>query len=630
VNRFGFAGAELRRASPVGAVALFAGVVSIWGLTHESVHPYYAAAARSMSASWRAFALGALDPSASISVDKLPGALWVQALSLRVFGPHVWALMLPQAVEGVAATVLLHRLVQRWTGGAAATVTAVIFATTPAVVVIERSELSDPLLVLLSLVAAGSLIKSLERPGPGALLRCGLWIALAFQVKMAQAWLLLPVFAAVYLIEGPVPPTRRWIRAASMCLVSAGASLLYVSVLWLIPAAHRPYADGTVNDNPFAMVFGYNAFDRIGQVPGAQAAIVAAGTPTNTMGWRTLLDPVYFAPQFAWVAPLALVGLGIGLRRMSGVARGDRSRAGYLLWGGWLLVHVVAFSLASAFHGYYTADLAPALAALAGDAAVRLYRAQSAGGTRRFGLPVALVAGICWAVWLDAHHPDFVPWLAGATVASGLCAALVLTTAAHRRAQALRLAAIPAAAAIGACSLLLAPVVWAMSALDPLYYGTPFAPMAGPAGSNHHTAVDLHQPIPAYNLAAPGSADAVLWSFLRAHRGTTRYLAATAGAQPAEPLLDSGAGPVLVLGGFTGLVPFPSGPAFAHLVASGEVRYAIMTRPVPPTATDQWIASACAIVSFPRPQELNAAAVTLYDCAQAAPAVGSAVAAARP
>ena len=34
-------------------------------------------------------------------MDKLPGALWLQALSLRVFGFHVWAVVLPQMLEGV-------------------------------------------------------------------------------------------------------------------------------------------------------------------------------------------------------------------------------------------------------------------------------------------------------------------------------------------------------------------------------------------------------------------------------------------------------------------------------------------------------------------------------------------------
>src|SRR5437588_9510321 len=72
-------------------VAALAGVLYGWGIGHAEVHPYYTAAVRSMSDSWHAFAFGALDPSGSISMDKLPGAFWLQALSVRLFGLHVWA-----------------------------------------------------------------------------------------------------------------------------------------------------------------------------------------------------------------------------------------------------------------------------------------------------------------------------------------------------------------------------------------------------------------------------------------------------------------------------------------------------------------------------------------------------------
>ena len=55
-----------------------------------------------MSESWHDFIFGAFDPAGTVTVDKLPGALWMQALSLRVFGFHIWALVLPQVIEGVA------------------------------------------------------------------------------------------------------------------------------------------------------------------------------------------------------------------------------------------------------------------------------------------------------------------------------------------------------------------------------------------------------------------------------------------------------------------------------------------------------------------------------------------------
>src|ERR1017187_8398207 len=74
------------------AIAAVAAVAYGWGMAGASVEPFYGAAARSMSESWHDFIFGAFDPAGTVTVDKLPGALWVQALSLRIFGFHIWAL----------------------------------------------------------------------------------------------------------------------------------------------------------------------------------------------------------------------------------------------------------------------------------------------------------------------------------------------------------------------------------------------------------------------------------------------------------------------------------------------------------------------------------------------------------
>ena len=98
------------------AVAAVAAVAYGWGMAGASVESFYGAAARSMSESWHDFIFGAFDPAGTVTVDKLPGALWVQALSLRVFGFHIWALVLPQVVEGVLTVLVLYRAVRRWPG----------------------------------------------------------------------------------------------------------------------------------------------------------------------------------------------------------------------------------------------------------------------------------------------------------------------------------------------------------------------------------------------------------------------------------------------------------------------------------------------------------------------------------
>src|SRR5580658_5440133 len=63
------------------AVAVVAAVAYGRGMAGASIEPFYGAAARSMSESWHDFIFGAFDPAGTVTVDKLPGALWVQALS---------------------------------------------------------------------------------------------------------------------------------------------------------------------------------------------------------------------------------------------------------------------------------------------------------------------------------------------------------------------------------------------------------------------------------------------------------------------------------------------------------------------------------------------------------------------
>lgn len=69
--------------------------------------------------SWHDFIFGAFDPAGTVAVDELPGARWVQALSLRVFCFHIWALVLPQVVEGVLTVLVMYRTVRRLAGPAA-------------------------------------------------------------------------------------------------------------------------------------------------------------------------------------------------------------------------------------------------------------------------------------------------------------------------------------------------------------------------------------------------------------------------------------------------------------------------------------------------------------------------------
>ncbi|MFJ9850160.1 ArnT family glycosyltransferase [Streptomyces sp. NPDC101150] len=594
-------------------ILALATVLYTWGIDHAGVHPYYSAAVRSMAANWHAFVYGALDPGGSITLDKTPGALWPQALSVKLFGPHDWAAALPQALEGVLAVWALHRIVRAWAGAPAGLLAALVLTLTPITVALNRHTIPDTLLVLLLVLAAGSLQKAISTGRLLPLIVCGTWVGLAFQAKMLQAWLVLPVFAAVYQLAAP---GSRWDRARRLLL--AGGTALVVSCSWLLlvwatPAANRPYADGTTNNNPFTLVFGYNGLSRFGQDPHALGAVAgtAASRTTGNTGWSMLVNHSV-GPQIAWLLPVTVLALVLGLLWRTGQPRTDGPRAGFLLWGGWLAVHVVVFSTSNGNHGYYTAVLAPALAALTGGG-VALFRAEyRAGGPRRAALPVAIGLTALWAVVLDGPHGRFAPWLLPVVLMLGLCGTVGLWSCGPRSTR----RAVRSALAAGLASALLAPAVWAISSLDPRYGGSQMSPMAGPVGPgyldmrHHHR----HKPRPT-SLNTPSTRDAALLNYLTAHRSREKYLLATQAAYGAEPLLRATSQPILVMGGFTGLTPYPTAQQLPTLVSARQLRYALLTSRRPSTPATAWVKRNCTRVPSRAYGRTSDGSFTLYDCA---------------
>ncbi len=137
----------------------------------------------------------------------------------------------------------------------------------------------------------------------------------------------------------------------------------------LVPATSRPYADGSHDNSLFQQVFAYNGFGRLGEQtplqvlagvirPGAAYHVAAAGPQrlfTGDLGLDT-----------GW---LLLPAVAAGLWAVASRARrpgGDPLRACLVLWGGWLLMLGVTFSVTSGVNPYYTAALSPAVAALLG------------------------------------------------------------------------------------------------------------------------------------------------------------------------------------------------------------------------------------------------------------------------
>ncbi|MDQ6641871.1 MAG: glycosyltransferase family 39 protein, partial [Actinomycetota bacterium] len=246
----------------------------LWGLSASGyANSFYSAAAQAGSASWKAFFFGSSDAANSITVDKTPLSLWPMGLAVRIFGLSSWSILVPQAIEGVAAVALLHATVRRTTGSAfAGLLSGATFALTPVAVLMFKFDNPDALLVLLMIGAAYSTLRAVESTRLTDALKGhpvrwlalgGALVGLAFLTKMMQAFLVLPALALVYLIAANTSIPKRighLLVAFATTIASAG---WWVAIVSLWPASSRPYIGGSIGNSILQLTLGYNGFGRL-------------------------------------------------------------------------------------------------------------------------------------------------------------------------------------------------------------------------------------------------------------------------------------------------------------------------------------------------------------------------------
>ncbi len=549
------------------AIGMLAGALYTWGLSRTGMgNSYYAAAVRSGATSWKAFFFGSIDPGSFITVDKPPAALWVMSLSARVFGFSSWSMLLPEAAAGVASVLILHRLVRKWAGDLSAHLAAVALAVTPVAVVMFRYNNPDAFLTLLCLGAAWGLWSALETGRTRGLLVGAALIGLAFDTKMLQAFLVLPALALVYLVAGPPKLGRRLLQLAAAGAVLAVSAGWWVVAVLLWPTASRPYIGSTSDNSILSLIFGYNGLSRIfgngtGRGPGGGGG---GGAGFGGSSGLLRLFNGENGGQVAWLIPLAVAGLlaGLWLTRRGG--RGDRGRAGWLLWGTWAGVSAAVFSLSQGiFHPYYSVQLAPAIAALAGAGGVALWHLGRRHRAMGWVLPAAIVVTAAVAVEILDRTPSYHPGLRSAIAVGAAVAAAGLLAAAYLR----QMRILALAAGLAAASLLAAPAAYSLTTATSAARGS--MPAAGPSAAAGGGGGGFG--------GGSATASTALVSYLEAHRGGAEYLVAAFGSQSSAPIIIASGQPVITIGGFNGGDPAPTLAQFQQLVAQGKVRFILVS-----------------------------------------------------
>jgi 4-amino-4-deoxy-L-arabinose transferase-like glycosyltransferase len=412
----------------VVAITVVAAVLRFAGLSGVAPNTFYDAAVRSMSMSAANFFFGAFDPRALLAIDKPPLDLWLQVVSVKLFGWGSFALKLPEALAGTLAVPLLYDVVRRAAGAPAGLAAAAVLALAPQSVLTARSDTMDSVMMLLVIAALWLTIRACADWRPRRqLVLAGVALGLAFNVKLLEALLALPGLTVLYLLG-----SDRAVRERIQDLVRAGVAFVGVGLSWAIlvsiaPGSH-PWAVGSTDGSVWNAMFVFNGVGR-GSSPGA----TATGGPgllrlLAPSGWH--FNQLFGSVLFAAFA-LGIAGAVTAWLHTSTAPSGTRRlpRALAISVAAWIAFAFVLFDGIGTMHTRYMEALSPALAIAIGYGAVTLaglYERRGRQGKPAVWATVAALLSIC--LYAGGLQPE--------SIATGALALVIATVGAARIAHA--------------------------------------------------------------------------------------------------------------------------------------------------------------------------------------------------
>lgn len=551
----------LERAAVISLLS-FTAIFYLWNLTVNGyANSYYAAAVQAASTSWHAFFYGALDSVGWVSVDKPPVAIWVSALSARVFGFSSFSMLLPHALAGVATVGIVYTIVRRYFNLSTALIAGAAMALTPAAALMFRFNNPDSILTFLLAASAYTFMRSLEARHIAWLMATAAFVGTAFNTKMIQALIILPVYVMVYMIAAkPAFAVRLWhmfIAAISTII----AALWWPLLVSLTPASSRPYIGSTSDNSIWSLIFGYNGLSRFlggaGQAGGGMGGGPNGGVGFGGQAGILRMFNSDFGPNIAWLLPLALIAGGTAIWWLQNTARTNLRRALILTMMGWVLIHGAVFSMTGGtIHPYYVVVMAPAIAVLVGAGLPYLYAAYKSGRSVQWLLPIAIfLSGATAAVLFGYGSTNLANLRVPIVVVTTLTSLALVWHIIQPDVRARNLALTTSAIAI-----LLGPVAYSVTTVAVAHNGS--IPTAGPnatamAGSNNESA----------------TISTALKNYLVQHQGAATWIVAVSSANQSAPIQIATGQPVMAIGGFNGSDNTISLSEFKQLVREGKVKY---------------------------------------------------------
>ncbi len=577
---------------------------------------FYASGVRSMLDSWHNFFFVSYDPGGFVTIDKPAVGFWLQTISAKLFGFTPFSIYLPQALAGVASVLLLYFLVKRHFGVVAGLLAAAALAISPISVVTNRNNTIDSTLALALLLGAWAVLKAAETGKLRWLLLSAAFVGLGFNIKMAEAYLIIPAFGVLYLLAAPRKVRTRIWHLALALLVLLAVSALWIVTVDLIPATQRPYVGSTQDNSEISLATGYNGLNRIlgrgfgggrgGNIQRSTSSTTPASTstgsgstpnsgttPTGNTGTGGANGRGGFAAgggfggggqgplrlfqtslgsQIGWLLPLAIAGLLALAWQRRWRPQEDRQQKSLLLWGMWLLTMGIYFSVENIAHQYYLTEMAPGVAALFGIGVAIMWQDYRRPGWRGWLLPIALLVTAAVQIPILSSYPAWGQWMIPLIGVLCIIAALVLLLARltsllpRMRTDARSTRYLIPALCVGVLALLIAPATW--STISVLQNTESSSPTAGPTSGG-----DQGFGGAAATFGGSTNEDPMLTKYLETNQGNAKFIVATASSMTADGIILATNKPVMAMGGFSGSDPILTTSQLAQLVSNGTVRF---------------------------------------------------------
>lgn len=410
-------------------ILLISAGLNFYNLQNAGTNSYYSVAVKSMLTSFHNFFFVSFDSAGFITVDKPPVALWIQAIFAYIFGFNDFVLLLPEALAGVISVFLLYLIVKPKFGRNAALISSLVLACSPIFVAVVRTNNVDSILLLTLMTATWALMKAVEKQKLGWLILSFALVGVGFNVKMMQAFMVLPAFFFYYIFATrEIKIIKKTVHLIVSTVVLTVISLSWAVAVDLTPESERPYMGGSETNSVLELALGYNGISRLTgndsggtssqpKMPSSNSSTNQTqnsdqttndtsdnanslqqeeGTDSNTnpqdgggmMNGGSSQNSGMFntgdagplrlfqselSGQISWLLPFilfAVIGLVVTFLK---TRRYTMQHHFSLFWLAWLLPMMVFFSIALFYHHYYLSMMGPAIAALTGIGFTTLY-----------------------------------------------------------------------------------------------------------------------------------------------------------------------------------------------------------------------------------------------------------------